>query len=204
MQAACWLELDAITPLVDLLAISAHKFGGPKGVGALWIRDGVQLQPLLQGGGQERDRRSGTHNVAGIVAMAEALRITAAELIETNERVTRLRDRLVDGLLATCPGSSETVDRAAKVPGSAHMCFAGCRERGAAVPARSGGHLRERRLCVCERRDGGIARARGDGCQFRAGSGRIRFSLGCTTTDDDVDHALATIPAMIERLRGRP
>ena len=204
VQAACWLELDAITPLVDLLAISAHKFGGPKGVGALWIRDGVQLQPLLQGGGQERDRRSGTHNVAGIIAMAEALRITAADLVETNERVTRLRDRLVDGLLATCPGSSETVDRAAKIPGSAHMCFEGCESEAllflldqadicaSAASACASGAMEASHVLAAMGVDAERAR------------GAIRFSLGGTTTDDDVDHALATVPAMIERLRGRP
>ena len=204
VQAACWLELSALTPLVDLLAISAHKFGGPKGVGALWIRDGVQLQPLLQGGGQERDRRSGTHNVAGIVAMAEALRLTAEQRVETNARVTRLRDRLVDGLLATCPGSSETVERADKIPGSAHMCFEGCESEAllflldqadicaSAASACASGAMEPSHVLAAM------------GVNKERARGAIRFSLGCTTTDDDVDRALAAIPEMVERLRGRP
>ncbi len=76
VQAACWLDLRAITPHVDLLSLSAHKFGGPKGVGVLVARGRSAFAPMLVGGGQERERRSGTHNVAGIIAMATALRAT--------------------------------------------------------------------------------------------------------------------------------
>ena len=78
VQGFQWLDLPAATSGCDLVAVSAHKFGGPKGVGALVVRGQASVEPLLMGGGQERDRRSGTHNVAGIVAMAEAMRVTAA------------------------------------------------------------------------------------------------------------------------------
>ncbi|MGH9134559.1 MAG: cysteine desulfurase family protein, partial [Ilumatobacteraceae bacterium] len=125
VQAACWLDLRAITPLVDLMSLSAHKFGGPKGVGVLTMRDGVRLAPIIVGGGQERERRSGTHNVAGIVALAEALTITDAERDRENERLAVLRDRLVDGLTAQLDGVRETLPRDAKIAGSAHVCFAG-------------------------------------------------------------------------------
>ena len=79
VQAACWLDLRQLWPHVDLMSLSAHKFGGPKGIGVLVVRKGVAIDPLLVGGGQERDRRSGTHNVPGIVAMAAALAATDAE-----------------------------------------------------------------------------------------------------------------------------
>ncbi|MFM2079142.1 MAG: hypothetical protein RJA49_3032, partial [Actinomycetota bacterium] len=202
VQAAAWLDLAEITPLVDLLALSAHKFGGPKGVGALWIRDGVQVAPLLQGGGQERDRRSGTHNVAGIVAMVEALRCTVAERADANERVTRQRDRLVDGLLATCPGTVETVDRAAKVPGSAHVMFEGCESEAllflldqagicaSAASACASGAMEPSHVLAAM------------GVSTEMARGAIRFSLGPSTTDDEVDHVFCEVPTMIARLTG--
>ena len=107
VQAVPWLEMAPITASVDLLALSAHKFGGPKGVGVLVVRHGVAIEPVIRGGGQERDRRSGTPNVAGIVAMAAALSATVAGRTETAARVTALRNRLVDGLLASVDGVEE-------------------------------------------------------------------------------------------------
>ena len=125
VQAASWLDLRDIAPHVDLMSLSAHKFGGPKGVGVLTVREGVSLAPLMLGGGQERERRSGTHNVAGIVALAAALAETDAQRGESIARIAALRDRLVDGLLARVDDAVETVPRDRKVAGSAHMCFDG-------------------------------------------------------------------------------
>src|SRR5207302_4623166 len=104
----------------DLVAVSAHKFGGPKGVGALVVREGVRLAPIVHGGGQERDLRSGTHNVPGIVGMAAAAEATVAARKATVERVAILRDRLADGLLASVPDTVETGDRSTKVAGNCH------------------------------------------------------------------------------------
>ena len=104
-----WLDLRQIAPLVDLMSLSAHKFGGPKGVGVLTVRDGASLAPLMLGGGQERERRSGTHNVAGIVALAAALAETDAERGVEGVRIAGLRDRLVDGLLRRVDDMVETV-----------------------------------------------------------------------------------------------
>src|SRR6185436_2189706 len=87
IQAPTWLDLAELSAAVDMLSLSGHKFGGPKGVGVLFVRDGLAFEPIVQGGGQERDRRSGTQNVAGIVAFAEALRLTVAERDATNARV---------------------------------------------------------------------------------------------------------------------
>ena len=123
VQAACWLDLRQLWPHVDLLSLSAHKFGGPKGVGVLVIRKGVTIDPLLVGGGQERDRRSGTHNVPGIVAMAVALcRHRRRTTVARASGSATLRDRLVGELVQSVDGVRETVPPEVKVAGGAHVC----------------------------------------------------------------------------------
>ena len=102
VQAVPWLDVRTAAADVDLVAISAHKFGGPKGTGALIVRDGVPIEPLLEGGGQERGLRAGTVNVAGAVAMAAALRVTTERRADETRRVAALRDRLLDGLRTRC------------------------------------------------------------------------------------------------------
>src|SRR5690606_13212762 len=108
VQAFTWLDVASAAADADLVSVSAHKFGGPKGVGAPAVRDGTQLSPLLLGGGQEHERRSGTHNVPGIVGMATAAALTAERRVATVERVAKLRDRLADGLVASVSGALET------------------------------------------------------------------------------------------------
>jgi cysteine desulfurase len=101
VAAFSWLDVATVAADADMISVSAHKFGGPKGVGALVVRDGVRLEPILRGGGQERERRSGTHNVAGIVAMAAAAAATGRDRAATVARVSALRDRLADTIVAT-------------------------------------------------------------------------------------------------------
>ncbi len=125
VQAVPWLDVARAAAGADLVAISAHKFGGPKGTGALVVRSGTRLEPLVEGGGQEGGLRSGTSNVAGAVAMAAALRATCADREADVVRVARLRDRLVDGLMAAVPDTFENGARAAKVAGNAHVGFRG-------------------------------------------------------------------------------
>jgi cysteine desulfurase len=108
VQATAWLDPTELTATVDLLSASAHKFGGPQGVGVLVVRRGTPLEAQLLGGGQERELRSGTHNVAGIVGMAAALADKAALRTAESDGARALRDRLADGLLTAIPGASET------------------------------------------------------------------------------------------------
>ena len=119
VQAAPWLDVATAAAAADLVSVSAHKVGGPKGAGALVARAGVSLAPLLHGGGQERDRRSGTHDVAGAVGLATALAVVADQRVEASARVAALRDRLVDGLLAAVPGTVESAPRTASCPATA-------------------------------------------------------------------------------------
>ncbi|MCU1396079.1 MAG: putative cysteine desulfurase [Ilumatobacteraceae bacterium] len=204
IQAACWLDLRTLTPHVQLMALSAHKFGGPKGVGALITRSGTVLEPLLQGGGQERDRRSGTHNVAGIVAMAEALRLTDMERVADNLRIASLRDRLVDSLTTQLDDVIETVPRDAKVAGSAHVCIADVESEALLYLLDEAG--------VCASAASSCASGAMEmshvlaamGVDKRFAQGALRMSLGRTTTEADVDHASSVLVAAVRRLRGGP
>jgi cysteine desulfurase len=201
VQAFPWLDVAALAEPFDLVSISAHKFGGPKGVGALVVRDGTPFSARQVGGGQERERRSGTQNVAGIVAMGEAARITVEERKAVVDRVTPWRDRLADELLARVPGTTETGRRAAKVAGNCHVCFDGIESEAllflleqegimasAAASCASGASEPSHVLAAL-----GVPRSRA--------FGSLRLSLGVTTTAADVDHALAVIPPAVARLR---
>jgi len=201
VQAAPWLDVADHAAAADLVSLSAHKFGGPKGVGALVVRSGVTVRPLLFGGGQERERRSGTTNVAGVVGMAAALAVTARRRDRVNAAVTRRRDRLGDGLLRGVPGAAETGDRETRTPGHLHVRFAGI----------------ESEALVVLLDEAGVAVSAGSSCSSGAtepshvllamgldlseAQSGIRFSLGPETTDADVDAALAAVPGAVARLR---
>ena len=201
VQAAAWLDLRTITPHVDLLSLSAHKFGGPKGVGVLMAREGTTFDPLLVGGGQERERRSGTHNVAGIIAMAVALRATDTERSTENVRIAGLRDTLVDGLTAALDGVHETVDRGHKVAGSAHICIDGLENEAllylldeaevcaSAASACASGAMEPSHVLAAM------------GVPNERARGALRLTLGRTTTAADVARATGVVVDAVGRLR---
>jgi cysteine desulfurase len=201
VQAACWLDLRTISPHVDLLSLSAHKFGGPKGVGVLMARAGSAFAPMLVGGGQERERRSGTHNVAGIVAMAVALRSTDNERSTENDRIAGLRDALVDGLRDGLDDITETVDRAHKVAGSAHVCIGGIENEAllylldeaavcaSAASACASGAMEPSHVLAAM------------GVPNERARGALRLTLGRTSTERDVARATTVIVDAVHRLR---
>jgi cysteine desulfurase len=200
VQAACWLDLRDLWPHVDTMALSAHKFGGPKGVGILIVREGVVLEPIVMGGGQERDRRSGTHNTAGIVAGAEALRLTDLERPDEVERVRYLRDRLLRGL-SKIEGLRRTVPIDVAVPGVVHICIADVESETLLYL------LDEANICA----SAASACASGAmepshvlsamGVEPEWSRGALRLSLGHTTTEAEIDRALEVITSSVERLR---
>jgi cysteine desulfurase len=201
IQALTWVDVAHDAKHAHLIAISAHKFGGPKGVGALVIRKGTMVAPMLLGGGQERDLRSGTHNVAGIVAMAEAMRLTVAERTTTVARVGALRDRLVDGLLAAIPNTVETVPREMKIAGSAHVCFDGIENEALLyLLDRAGLCASAASACASGAMDPSHVLA-AMGVPRERANGALRLSLGTATTDHDIDRALAIIPPAVAQLR---
>ncbi|HTJ75984.1 MAG TPA: cysteine desulfurase family protein [Acidimicrobiales bacterium] len=201
VQAFPWLDVAVLARSADLVAVSAHKFGGPKGVGALVVRQGVKVRPILHGGGQERDRRSGTHNVAGIVAMAAAMRATVEGREATVARVARLRDRLVEGLVATVAGCVETGDRAVKVAGNCHVSFDGVEAESLLVLLDAAGvYASAGSACASGAVDPSHVLSAMGLSRARAG-GSLRLSLGTGTTEADVDLALEAIPAAVARAR---
>jgi cysteine desulfurase len=203
VQAPCWLDLHSITPHVDMLSLSAHKFGGPKGVGVLVTRGAGNFEPMIVGGGQERERRSGTQNVAGIVALAVALVGTDRERADELVRIAALRDRLVDSLLAELPHVHETVPRSHKVAGSAHVCIEGIENEAllflldeaevcaSAASACASGAMEPSHVLAAM------------GVPSSWGLGALRLTLGRTSTDVDVDRCVEVVVESVRRLRRR-
>jgi len=201
-QAAGKAALDLRAAGVDAATLSAHKLGGPQGVGALYVRRGVDLPPLAAGGHQERERRPGTENLPGIVGFGVAARLAARELEDTAARVGRLRDRLQERLLAI-PGARLHGDPARRVPGTLNVGFDGapgplvavaldlegvCVSTGAACT--SGSHAPSEVLL-------------GLGLPPERAAEALRFSLGRDTTDDEIDRVAALVPEVVARVRTR-
>jgi cysteine desulfurase len=207
VQAPMWLDLRSAVAMADAVSLGAHKLGGPKGIGALVLREDPsrrrsEIEAQLLGGGQERERRSGTQDVAGAVGFAVALEHVDRDREAERTRLGELRDALIDGLLASVPGAHETVaDRTAVAEGIAHLCIEGVES--------------EALLFLLERHDvmASAASSCASGAQqhshvLRAmgvpegwAAGALRLSLGHTTTSEDIERALVVIPEAVERLR---
>jgi cysteine desulfurase len=201
VQAVPWLDIAPEVADFDLIAISGHKFGGPKGVGVLVVRSGVTLEPEIEGGGQERGLRAGTVNVAGAVALATALRVTHERRKADVERVRVLRDRLAGGLAAAVPSVTFNGDPDHKVAGSCHLSFAGVESEAllltldaAGVYAAAGSSCSSGATEPSYVLDAmGLARA--------DALASVRFSLGYASTNSDVATALDEVPRAVARLR---
>jgi cysteine desulfurase len=201
VQAAGKIPIDVEKLGVDLLSISAHKFCGPKGVGALYIRKGTQLGPLMYGGHSERDRRPGTEDVASIAGMGKAAELARLEMAKESERIRALRDRLERGLLDRVSSSWVNGSGAPRVPNTTNMTF----------PFIEG----EAMVIALDLK--GIACSTGAACSSGAvepshvlmalglapedARATLRLSLGHQTAESEIDFALETIPGVIERLR---
>ena len=202
VQAAPYLDLAIEAAPADLVSISAHKLGGPQGVGALVVRRGVPLAPVVHGGGQERELRSGTHNVAGVVGLAAACRVVADRRTGETDRVTELRDRLADGVRAALPGVIETVERSSALPGHCHLRFPGLDQEELVVLLDDHG--------ICASAGAACASGAVEPSHVLAAMGvapddarsAVRFTLGWTTGADDVARAMGIIPTVVGRLRG--
>jgi cysteine desulfurase len=201
VQSAGKIPLDVHRLGVDLLSISAHKIYGPKGVGALFVRSGTPLEPQFYGGHHERDRRPGTENVPGLVGLGKAAELARKNLMPDCARITSLRNRLEDALLAACNDARVNGSRAHRVSNTSNVSF----------------HAAGGEALVIALDLQGVACSTGAACSSGAvgpshvlmaiglspdeARSSLRFSLGRTTTAEEIDQAIAVIPQAVERLR---
>ena len=200
VQAAGHLDIDVAAQNIDMLSLSAHKFHGPKGVGALYVRKGIVLSNLIEGGAQERGKRAGTENVPAIMGMAAAFADACAHRDENNAHMQKLRDKLIAGL-STIPHAVLNGDREHRLPGNVHFCFEGiegesllllldmkgiCASSGSACTS---GSLEPSHVLLAIGRPHEIAH------------GSLRLSLCPENTEEEVDYMLQAIPEVVTYLR---
>lgn len=201
VQGAGWFDLAAAAGAADLVSVSSHKIGGPQGAGALGVKPGVEIAAVTFGGGQERERRSGSHDVAGIVGFAAAAGVVAAEREVRRERVAALRDRLGHLIVDAVPGAAWTALDSERSAGHLHMRFPGLES--------------EALLFVLD--EAGVCASAGAACASGAlepspvllamgvakdeAASSLRMTLGPTTTAADVEEAAAAVAAAVARLR---
>jgi cysteine desulfurase len=200
VQAAGKIPLDVRALDVDTLALSAHKFYGPKGVGALYVKRGARLRPLLRGGSQERNRRAGTENVAGIAGLGAAAQLARADLLGASQRLGALRDRLEARLLAI-PGARRNGD-GPRVPNTSNVSFEGIEAESLLMALDLQGiAVSTGAACAA----GAVEPShvlRGMGLPMERVQGSLRFSLGRSNTEEQVDRAADAVTAAVEKQRG--
>ena len=204
VQAAGYLNLSVKSLGVDMLSLSAHKFHGPKGVGVLYVKRGTPFVPLLMGGGQERERRSGTENIAGIVGTATALRLAEEERVATGAHCRALRDRIIAAIPELVPGTMLNGHATKRLDNNVNVCFPGLEAEpvllgldlkgifASSGSACSTASLEPSHVLTAIGRSADIARS------------SLRITVGRETTDDDVDYFLDTLPSVVRRLRELP
>ena len=201
VQSAGKIAIDVRALGVDLLSLSAHKFNGPKGAGALWIKRGTRIHPILTGGKHERNRRAGTENVPAIAGLGVAARLAAGKLADQDARVGALRDRLEEGILRGVPGTVVNGARTSRVPNTTNISF---------------DHVEAESLLIALDLDG-VAVSTGSACSsgslepshvLRAmglpahrTQNSLRFSLGLFSTDEEVDRVVEILPRLVDKLR---
>lgn len=199
-QAAGFLDLNVEKLHTDLLTINASKMYGPKGVGLLYLRRGTKIEPLIRGGGQERNLRSGTENVPSIVGFAKAFELVQAERESESVRLLALRDRLVKGLLKI-PKSRLNGHPTERLPNSANVSFLDIEGEAAVLYLDAEGIMASTgSACASASLDPSHV-ILATGLSYEAAHGSIRFTLGHSTTEAQVDRVIEVMPGIVERLR---
>lgn len=200
VQAIGHLEIDVKAQHIDMLSFSAHKFHGPKGVGALYTRKNIPLTPLIEGGAQERHKRAGTENIPAIMGMAAAMEDACAHLTENTIRMTTLRNRLIQGL-SEIPHAALNGDSEKRLPGNVHFCFEGIEGESLLL------FLNDKGICASS----GSACTSGSldpshvllaiGRPHEIAHGSLRLSLSEATTETEVETTIQAVKDVVGRLR---
>ena len=201
VQAIGSIPIDVKDMNIDLLSLSAHKFNGPKGVGALYVRKGVRIDAFLHGGAQERSRRAGTENTAGVVGLGSAIELATANLSEKAERISALRDYLIDEVLRRIPYTKLNGHRTDRLPGNANFSFQFIEGESLLL------HLDLKGICASS----GSACTSGSldpshvllalGLPHEIAHGSLRLSIGKQNTKEEIDYVLEVLPQIVDRLR---
>ena len=204
VQAAGYLTLDVANLGVDLLSLSGHKFHGPKGTGVLYIKRGTPYLPLIHGGGQERERRSGTENIPGIIGLSLALEAADSTREATSEHCAALRDRIIESVLERIPGTRLNGHATQRLPNNANFSFTGVEVEPillgldvAGIAASSGSACSSGSLEPSH-----VLLALGQSAEVARGS--LRLTLGRGNTDEEVDYLLEVLVDLVQRLRQLP
>lgn len=200
VQAVGHIPVDVKADNIDMLSLSAHKFHGPKGTGVLYCKRGIPLSNLIEGGAQERNRRAGTENVAGIVSMAAALKEACANMAKDNAKLVKLRDRLIDGLLAI-PHSKLNGSRQSRLPGNVNISFEGTEGESLLLNLDMAG--------ICASSGSACTTASLEpshvllalGLPHEIAHGSLRLTLSADNTEEEVDYILKKVPEAVEKVR---
>lgn len=200
VQAAGYVRINVKEENIDLLSMTAHKIHGPKGTGLLYVRKGVLIDNLIEGGAQERNKRAGTENIAGIVGLDAAFQLMIDNMEQRNAKLTKLRDRLIDGLLQI-PRSRVNGDRVKRLPGNVNMCFEGIEGESLLLRLEMNGiSASSGSACTSGSLDPSHVLL-SIGLPHEIAHGSTRMSFDENTTDEDIDYILETVPKIVEMLR---
>jgi cysteine desulfurase len=200
-QASSFLDLDVERLHVDLLTLNGSKMYGPKGIGLLYVRRGIKLQPLQFGGSQERGLRSGTENVAGIIGMAKALTLAQRDKVNESKRLVQLRDKLINGILKSIPKTRLNGHPTTRLPNNGNISFMDIEGEALVLYLDAAGvFVSTGSACTSASLEPSHV-ILALGMPYEVAHGSIRFTLGHETTEKDIDYVLETLPPLVEKLR---
>ena len=201
VQAAGKIPIDVKAIGVDMLSISSHKINGPKGVGALFIKSGVKLAPILHGGGQESSMRSGTENVPGIVGFGKACQLASEKMEEYGRQVTSLRDHLITKVLSEIPHSRLNGSRSSRIPNNAHFTFFGVNGEDLIIKLDEYGIAASTGSACSVKKQKPSHVLKAMGFSYEEITGSLRLSLGSQNTEQEIERSVAALASALAELR---